>query len=71
MKNKDTCPNCGYCQHCGRGGGYMGPTIYPQTWPGYPNPYIGDVPPITTGSGGTSRTVTVTSNGSSATWGDN
>ncbi len=18
------CPNCGYCQHCGRGGGYYG-----------------------------------------------
>lgn len=29
-----TCPNCGYCRHCGRGGGG---TIHPA--PYYPHPY--------------------------------
>ena len=28
-----TCPNCGYCEHCGRGGGYIG---RPWRWQ---NPY--------------------------------
>lgn len=31
-----SCPNCGYCPHCGRGGGW-----YPQpwTWPYNPLPW--------------------------------
>ena len=26
-----TCPNCGYCPHCGRGGQQFYP--YPEPWP--------------------------------------
>lgn len=36
---KHTCPNCGYCPHCGRGGGYV--PCYPgpiNPWPPY-TPY--------------------------------
>ena len=33
----DTCPRCGYCQHCGRGGPYWYPQPwYPQPWPSRP-----------------------------------
>jgi hypothetical protein len=30
------CPHCGRCPHCGQ----PSPSPY-QSWPGYPNPYIG------------------------------
>jgi hypothetical protein len=38
----NTCPNCGYCPHCGRGGHQFQP--YQQPWQGYPQPYLGDLP---------------------------
>lgn len=42
MANAHACPNCGYCPHCGRGGGYFGVPYYPN-YPGggtyYPHPY--------------------------------
>lgn len=37
------CPNCGACPCCGRRPyGYQPPPFAP--WPGYPQPYYGDVP---------------------------
>ena len=51
--SNNTCPSCGYCQHCGRGG-YVGPTIYPhypQPYPWYPYYYTsGGVAPLTVGT---------------------
>jgi len=37
------CPNCGACPNCGK---YLSPQVVPwvQPWPGYPSPYIGDLP---------------------------
>lgn len=51
----ETCPNCGYCKHCGRGGHQVYP-MYPSPWwqvPSYPT-WIGTggfVPTVTTGIG--------------------
>lgn len=38
--NNGVCPGCGRCRDCGRP--YETQPYSP--WPGYPNPYIGDVP---------------------------
>lgn len=32
----DSCPNCGYCRHCGRGGYNTQPYPYYRPWPTYP-----------------------------------
>lgn len=38
-ENKDVCPSCGHCKHCGRGGHYQ--TWPPYYWrPWYGQPYI-------------------------------
>jgi len=35
---EERCPNCGYCKHCGRSGGYqVGP--YVPTYPNWTVPY--------------------------------
>ena len=39
------CPNCGYCQHCGRGGHYVSPWPYSPWQPYYTGPWWGIVPP--------------------------
>ena len=37
------CPNCGACPLCGHPMPHIAqPWVNP--WPGYPNPYIGDIP---------------------------
>ncbi len=36
-KEKDSCPNCGYCQHCGRSGSPWPQPIYPL--PYFPSPF--------------------------------
>ena len=39
---QSACPNCGYCQHCGRGGGAVPFHPYPQLpiMPTWPQPYV-------------------------------
>jgi len=37
-KASGDCPNCGYCQHCGRSGSYWPQPYYPPMIPYYPMP---------------------------------
>lgn len=41
-----TCPNCGYCRHCGKGGGG-------NQWPYYPGWYPYTAPSVSWTTGGT------------------
>lgn len=41
QQTQHVCPACGYCPCCGRSRYY--PPLNPP-WPGYPHPYIGDIP---------------------------
>lgn len=52
--NGGVCPNCGYCQHCGRGQQFI--PMYPlyPTTPGWPSPwrptiFVTTTPTITIG----------------------
>jgi hypothetical protein len=54
-EHEGTCPNCGYCSHCGRSNRDAAPTATRPIWIGWP-------PNATYGQGGT---VTVTGTG---TW---
>lgn len=61
----ETCPNCGYCKHCGRGGYITAPWVSPR-YPIYPTylPPPWTYPTWTTADipmGGSGTTFTVSS----------
>ena len=45
-KEEESCPNCGYCKHCGRGGGYWTQPYYPYPWWGIYPPNEWHIPTI-------------------------
>jgi hypothetical protein len=52
-----SCPNCGYCKHCGRGGHWYAPTPYYPSLPTYPTYPVWPMPSWTVTSGGPVRLV--------------
>jgi hypothetical protein len=58
MEQKNVCPNCGYCPHCGRGAHQP---MIPAPYQPYPFPYSPNYPPIVWGGNGVIDTQTVTS----------